>query len=153
MAQLIRRRSMEHLELYDLDELKLNPSAPELRSICKHPHHRRSSVNTTYDRYQFLCNTKRTQMDPIYAATPMFTTIPRSSDDEYDQTYFSSSIKSVSHSSSKSNNNGIIEEDKEIEDGISKDFKEKLNYNETELDGQSNYDQSKRFIQHLFNRK
>ena len=81
MARLIRRRSMERLELYDLDKFisvasadqQLPPPLPPARA-----HWRRPSANATLERYQFLCNTTRTKTDPIYAATPMFTTIPQS---------------------------------------------------------------------------
>ena len=81
MARLIRRHSMERLELYDLDtfipvpcvDRQLPPPLPPARA-----HWRRPSANATLERYQFLCNTTRTKTDPIYAATPMFTTIPPS---------------------------------------------------------------------------
>jgi hypothetical protein len=76
MARLIRRHSMERLELYDLDKLiQLQPSL--LPPTCKRQD-RRPSINPTFERYQFLCNMTRSKTDPIYAATPMFTTIPQS---------------------------------------------------------------------------
>lgn len=72
MSTLIRRRSMEQLQLYDLDQV--------LNKESSHDFHRRPSVQVnTGERYQFLCNSTRTRLDPIYAATPMFTTIPSSS--------------------------------------------------------------------------
>lgn len=81
MAHLIRRRSMERLELYDLDKFSTNyqlspPPLPPPRI----PHnHRRPSMDPSWERYQFLCNMARSKTDPIYAATPMFTTIPSTS--------------------------------------------------------------------------
>jgi hypothetical protein len=78
MARLIRRPSMEHLKLYDLDILTINSSLPPpLPPPRKHQHHRPS--NSTSERYQFLCNIERNKTDPIYAATPMFRIIPKSS--------------------------------------------------------------------------
>lgn len=79
MADLIRRQSMEHLDVYDLDKIlpkpsvnhQLPPPLPPSRQC-----HRRASLNVNTSRYQFLCSTKRTRNDPIYSATPMFTTIP-----------------------------------------------------------------------------
>lgn len=80
MARLIRRRSMERLELYDLDQFVRNnqqrpPPLPPPRNSLQ----RRASMNPSSERYQFLCNMTRYRTDPIYAATPMFTTIPHSS--------------------------------------------------------------------------
>ncbi|CAF1364677.1 unnamed protein product [Adineta steineri] len=83
MARLIRRQSMERLELYDLDKLlaipsinfDLSPPPPIPPPRKSHP--RRASMNPTFERYQFLCNMTRNKTDPIYAATPMFTTIPQ----------------------------------------------------------------------------
>jgi hypothetical protein len=77
MNSRIRRRSMEQLQLYDLDNLQSSsdeslsppPPLPPLRPIG----------NFFIQRYEFLCNARRTRLDPIYAATPMFTTIPSSS--------------------------------------------------------------------------
>lgn len=81
MARFIRRRSMERLELYDLDQYTQNqrecpPPLPPPRNPLLQ---RRTSMNPTVERYQFLCNMTRNRTDPIYAATPMFTTIPHSS--------------------------------------------------------------------------
>ena len=79
MADLIRRQSMEHLEVYDLDKILPKPSVDhQLPPPLPPPRqcHRRASLNVNSSRYQFLCSTKRTRTDPIYSATPMFTTIP-----------------------------------------------------------------------------
>jgi len=81
MARRIRRHSMERLELYDLDKLitiptinyQLPPPLPPPRKYQQ----RRPSMNPTFERYKFLCNMTRSETDPIYAATPMFTTIPQ----------------------------------------------------------------------------
>jgi hypothetical protein len=78
MTHRIRRHSMEHLELYDLDILTINPSLPPpLPAPRKHQRHEPS--NSTSERHQFLWNIERNKTDPIYVATPMFTTIPKSS--------------------------------------------------------------------------
>jgi len=92
MAHLIRRHSMERLELYDLDKFSTSQSnnyqlppplpLPRISYHHHHHHHRRTSINPTLERYQFLCNTSRSKTDPIYAATPMFTTIPQSSQEK-----------------------------------------------------------------------
>ncbi len=92
MAHLIRRHSMERLELYDLDKFSTSQSnnyqlppplpPPRISYHHHHHHHRRTSINPTLERYQFLCNTSRSKTDPIYAATPMFTTIPQSSQEK-----------------------------------------------------------------------
>jgi hypothetical protein len=79
MADPIRRHSMEHLEVYDLDKILPRPSVDhQLPPPLPPPRqcHRRASLNVNTTRYQFLCSTKRTRNDPIYSATPMFTTIP-----------------------------------------------------------------------------
>ncbi|CAF1333199.1 unnamed protein product [Rotaria magnacalcarata] len=113
MARLIRRPSMENLVLYDLDKFKLVPSINyKLNS------HRRASMNPKFERYEFLCNVERSKIDPIYAATPMFTTIPQSSNDETHQQLIDSSIcleniKSLSHRTSKVEEEKENEEDKE----------------------------------------
>ena len=79
MTRLIRRRSMERLELYDLDQfVRDNEQRPPPLPPPRNPLQRRSSMNPSAERYQFLCNMTRYRMDPIYAATPMFTTIPHS---------------------------------------------------------------------------
>lgn len=80
MARFIRRRSMERLELYDLDQYTRNHyQSPPPLPPPRNPLQRRPSMNPSIERYQFLCNTTRNRTDPIYAATPMFTTIPHSS--------------------------------------------------------------------------
>lgn len=71
MSALIRRHSMEHLQLYDLDSM-FN------KDLSEHFHRRPSIQVNNGERYKFLCNSTRTRLDPIYAATPMFTTIPSS---------------------------------------------------------------------------
>ncbi|CAF1585199.1 unnamed protein product, partial [Adineta ricciae] len=82
MACRIRRTSMEHLEVYDLDKLHKILSSrdhhkpPPIPPSREHRH--RLPPQLTFQRYQFLCNMKRHKTDPIYAATPMFTTIPHS---------------------------------------------------------------------------
>ena len=84
MADLIRRHSMEHLEVYDLDKILPKPSVDhQLPPPLPPPRqcHRRASLNVNSSRYQFLCSTKRTRNDPIYSATPMFTTIPSTTTD------------------------------------------------------------------------
>ncbi|CAF0906000.1 unnamed protein product [Rotaria sordida] len=82
MSHIIRRHSMEHLELYDLDKLKINYQlTSQLSPTCKdnHPY---SLINSKHEHDQFLCNIKRNKIDPIYAATPMFTTIPQRLNEE-----------------------------------------------------------------------
>ena len=79
MARFIRRRSMERLELYDLDQYTRNHhDCPPPLPPPRNPLQRRPSMNPSIERYQFLCNMTRNRTDPIYAATPMFTTIPHS---------------------------------------------------------------------------
>lgn len=58
---------MENLKLYDLDEIDSKIAETQSLSLSKFDS----------ERYQFLCNANRIRNDPIYAATPMFTTIPR----------------------------------------------------------------------------
>ncbi len=82
MASLIRRHSMERLELYDLDKLEINCQSPPPLPPSRNSSYRRPSMNPSVERYQFLCNMTRTKTDPIYAATPMFTTIPQSSQEK-----------------------------------------------------------------------
>ncbi|CAF2722040.1 unnamed protein product [Rotaria sp. Silwood2] len=80
MAHRIRRGSMEHLELYDLDKFTLLSSNRQLRPPLPPPRKYRCRLpaKQTFERYRFLCDTKRLATDPIYAATPMFTIIPQS---------------------------------------------------------------------------
>jgi hypothetical protein len=85
MAQKIRRNSMEHLQLYDLDKLtiltsnhQLPPPLPPPRKCQSHP-----PSDIAFERYQFLCDMTRHKTDPIYAKTPMFRTIPQSKPVEY----------------------------------------------------------------------
>ncbi|UJR14634.1 hypothetical protein I4U23_001628 [Adineta vaga] len=82
MAYRIRRESMEHLDLYDLDKInnimsfrnrRLPPPIPAPRK-----HRRQLPTNVTFERYHFLCNMNRHKTDPIYAAVPMFKTLPPS---------------------------------------------------------------------------
>ncbi len=82
MDRLIRRHSMERLELYDLDKLTNNHQLPPPLPPPRKPLIRRPSMNPSFERYQFLCNMTRSKTDPIYAATPMFTTIPQSSQEK-----------------------------------------------------------------------
>jgi hypothetical protein len=94
MAHLIRRRSMERLELYDLDKLSTNYQLPPPLPPPRIPHyHRRLSMNPTLERYQFLCNMTRNKTDPIYAATPMFTTIPQTSKEKFHRQLLGSYIR------------------------------------------------------------
>ncbi|CAF1149522.1 unnamed protein product [Rotaria sp. Silwood1] len=127
MSHLIRRHSMEHLELYDLDKFNIIPSknyqlTSQLSSSSYKYQHRYSLIDSTHERYQFLCNIKRSKIDPIYAATPMFTTIPQSLNEEYYQQLNDSSsihldnVKPLSRLSSKSNVSKtikIIQEEKD----------------------------------------
>ena len=83
MTRLIRRHSMERLELLDLDQYGGNYQLPPPLPPPRKSHLRRPSMNPTVERYQFLCNTTRSRTDPIYAATPMFTTIPQSSQKKF----------------------------------------------------------------------
>ncbi len=85
MARLIRRHSMERLELYDLDKLITMPSINyEIPPPLPPPRipHRSPSIKPSLESYQFLCNMTRNKTDPIYAATPMFTTIPQASQEK-----------------------------------------------------------------------
>jgi hypothetical protein len=68
---------MELLELYDLDKLIPNRQLPPpLPPPRQHRQHLPPAFAS--ERYQFLCDMKRHKTDPVYAATPMFTTIPQS---------------------------------------------------------------------------
>lgn len=78
MSLRIRRHSMECLKLYDIDPMKSMssplssspPAIPPVRTIRQHlPEH------FAFERYGFLCDMDRHRTDPVYAATPMFTTI------------------------------------------------------------------------------
>ncbi|CAF2656221.1 unnamed protein product [Rotaria sp. Silwood2] len=152
MSHRIRRNSMEHLELYDLDKLKTNPSTnyqltSQISSSYKHHQHRYSLINPQYERYPFLCNIKRSKIDPIYAATPMFTTIPQSSNEESYQQFIDSSyiplenVKPLSRLPSKSStskNIGIVENEK----GKDKNDND-----------QSKHDDCKEIIEKIFNRQ
>ena len=77
---------MERLELYDLDKLVTTPwingQLPPPLPPPRKTQFRRPSMNPSFERYQFLCNMSRSKTDPIYAATPMFTTIPQSIHDK-----------------------------------------------------------------------
>lgn len=82
MARRIRRKSMERLELYDLDHLYeiISPAHHRGPPPVPPPRQRRcrlSDPQANFERYQFLCDMKRHKTDPIYAATPMFSTIPQ----------------------------------------------------------------------------
>lgn len=71
MSNRIRRRSMENLILYDIDQL--NSSPPPLPPPREH--RQQLPKQFAFERYRFLCDMQRHLTDPIYAATPMFTTI------------------------------------------------------------------------------
>jgi hypothetical protein len=86
MAQRILRRSMEHLELFDLDKLTIAPSIYELPSPplpAPRKHRPEHSTNSSSEYYKFLCDSTRCETDPVYAATPMFRTIPYSKHIKY----------------------------------------------------------------------
>ncbi|CAF1590591.1 unnamed protein product [Rotaria sp. Silwood1] len=108
----IRRRSMEHLELYDLDKLILLSSNHQLPPPPPPPlppprkYRRRLPASQAFERYSFLCDRQRHNTDPIYAATPMFTTISQSTSVKGPRRLLgtrlpSNIIKSVSSTSSK----------------------------------------------------
>lgn len=147
MARLIRRPSMENLVLYDLDKLKMIPSA-NFKSYS----FRRPSINPKYERYQFLCNAQRSKIDPIYAATPMFTTIPQSREEIHQQLIESSirleNLRILSQRSSK------VDEEKENDEN-----KEQTNDDETQLNNDPSIDNEiimnndcKEIIEKVFNR-
>ena len=94
MARLIRRHSMERLELYDLDNFGNNQQLPPPLPPPRKTVIRRPSMNPSLERYQFLCNMSRTKTDPIYAATPMFTTIPQTSQERSHRQLLGSFIRS-----------------------------------------------------------
>jgi hypothetical protein len=85
MAQKIRRNSMEHLQLYDLDKLTILTSNHQLPPPLPPPRKCQSHLpsDIAFERYQFLCDMTRHKTDPIYAKTPMFRTIPQSKPVEY----------------------------------------------------------------------
>ena len=121
MARLIRRNSMERLELYDLDKLipnyQLQPSLPPTHKRQD----RRPSINPTFERYQFLCNMTRSKTDPIYAATPMFTTIPQSIEEKTHRQLLGSlirleNVKPLTSTTSEPISTEIIEEGKDSDD-------------------------------------
>jgi hypothetical protein len=122
MTRLIRRRSMERLELYDLDKFTRNyQTPPPLPPPRKY--RRRPSVSATLERYQFLCNMTRSKTDPIYAATPMFTTIPQTSKGKHHRKILGSyvrleNVKPVPEKAPESEDDGIDEkiEKKKIEE-------------------------------------
>ena len=71
MSLRIRRHSMECLKLYDIDQMKFTPPAvPPPRKTRQH-----LPEDFAFERYRFLCDMDRHRTDPVYAATPMFTTI------------------------------------------------------------------------------
>lgn len=80
MARRIRRSSMERLQILDLDNLatvsslrsSLPPPLPPPRKLRCSP-----LVNPVVIHSQALYDHYRCQTDPIYAATPMFTTVPQ----------------------------------------------------------------------------
>jgi hypothetical protein len=113
---------MERLELYDLDKLitiptinyQLPPPLPPPRKYQQ----RRPSMNPTFERYKFLCNMTRSETDPIYAATPMFTTIPQLSQVKSHRQLLGSYVRlenvtPLSCAPSKSPEPKIINEEKE----------------------------------------
>lgn len=74
MANRIRRHSMENLVLYDIDQLNsMKSSPPPIPPPRKYRQH--LPERFAFERYRFLCDMQRHLTDPIYAATPMFTTI------------------------------------------------------------------------------
>jgi len=106
MAHPIRRKSMEHLEVYDLDKLTLNRSLPPPLPPPR-KHRNPLPADFAFKRYQFLCDKKRHETDPVYAATPMFATIPQSDRIKRRRQLFGSRIpteiiKSIPHTSSES---------------------------------------------------
>jgi hypothetical protein len=117
MAHQIRRYSMEHLELYDLDKLT-PPIPPPRKSRC------RLRTRSDFDRYEFLCDMNRLKTDPVYAATPMFRTIPQSSQIKHSRQLLGSYlpaeiIKPVLRTSTESESvttNNDTEEEKEKSD-------------------------------------
>jgi len=80
MAERIRRDSMEHLELYDLDQITILKSNKQIPPPLPPPREQQHHLppNFAFERYQFLCDMTRNKEDPVYAATPMFKTIPHS---------------------------------------------------------------------------
>jgi hypothetical protein len=86
---------MEQLELWDLDELTRVPSNYELPRPSPIPlprpppippprqNQRQILRNSSFDYYKFLCDPTRCEKDPVYDATPMFTTIPQSKHVKY----------------------------------------------------------------------
>lgn len=169
MARLIRRYSMERLELYDLDKLiTIPPPIPPARKC----HERRPSMNPTYERYKFLCNMTRSKTDPIYAATPMFTTIPQSSQENTSRQLLGSYIRLenvkplslVSSKSSEPKSVKIIEVKKQNEDDRNGNIQTKENNeNENQFDNGSNSsdndevegyndDYTKGIVEQIFNR-
>mgnify|MGYP001048331833 FL=1 len=132
MARLIRRRSMERLELYDLD--KFNSSSSTLTSPRKNPGYRRSSMNPSIERYQFLCNMSRYRTDPIYAATPMFTTIPYSTRDKSQRqllgVYIPEDNVKILHSSDEKQCIQKLDVKYDDDDGVNNDNENEKNIND-----------------------
>lgn len=79
MNYRMRRKSMEQLELYDLDQIKPRyskpPPLPPPRQQRQQPCQLPSDV--AFQRYSFLCDMTRLQTDSNYASTPMFSVIPQ----------------------------------------------------------------------------
>ena len=167
MASLIRRHSMERLELYDLDKLITIPTInhqlpPPLPPPRKCPQ-RRPSMNPIYERYKFLCNTTRNKTDPIYAATPMFTTIPQSSQEKSPRQLLGSYIRlenvkqlpGVSFTTPEPKSTEIIEEEKENEDNhkeVNGTEKQSDNGSSSSDEQKNDDDYTKDIIEEIINR-
>jgi hypothetical protein len=107
-------------------------------------------MNPTFERYKFLCNMTRSETDPIYAATPMFTTIPQLPQAKSPRQLLGSyvrleNIKPLSSAPSKSpepKNTKIINEEKENEDdhngSIENEHEQKNDDKENQSDSGSN---------------
>ena len=91
MANRIRRNSMEHLQIYDLDKFIFDQTSPPPLPPPRQ-HRNRLPPDYALERYHFLCDRNRHQTDPIYAATPMFTTIPQKKQPTYHRQLLGSRI-------------------------------------------------------------
>ncbi|CAM2723808.1 unnamed protein product [Rotaria socialis] len=90
------RRSMEKLNIYDSNTSPSISSKPQLPPPLPPPRKNRRHLynGETFERYHFLCNMKRHRTDPIYAATPMFSTIPQSTPVKHTRTLLGAYIPS-----------------------------------------------------------
>jgi hypothetical protein len=132
---------MENLELYDLDKLTILTSDRQLPPPLPSPrkHRRPLPPDYAFERYKFLCDMERHQTDPVYAATPMFTTIPQSKDLKYHRKILGSHVPSkiIQPISPKSPKSAESDLDAEEEQGQEKEEEEEKEESSDEEDDES----------------